>query len=76
MLLRNARTATPTSSTSKLLRPGLGGPWSRLINRIPMMFHPIRIIIRNHAHGITCTLDAVRTGSRKTCGIASGSSKE
>lgn len=45
MLLRNARTATPTSSTSRLLRPGLAWPWSGLINRIPMMLHPIRIII-------------------------------
>lgn len=44
MLLRNARTATPTSSTSRLLRPGLAWPCcSRLINRIPMMFHRIRL---------------------------------
>ena len=34
----------------RFLRPGLAWPWSRLINRIPMMTRPIRIIIRGDGH--------------------------
>lgn len=34
----------------RFLRPGLAWPWSRLINRIPMMIRPIGIIIRGDGH--------------------------
>ena len=48
-------------------RPGLAWPWSRLINRIPMMFHPVRIIIRGlrGACDLRVLLGTATTDSRK-----------